>query len=753
MNNMGLTEMASGTPIALRGVLVDARIAGLLAETTLTQRYRNDGDENLELAYSFPLPVDGTLLSFAVVLGERRYQGEVIPRKEAEVAYEEAIGAGNSAFRLQEIKPGLYSATLGNVMAGEAVEITLTYAEPLAWNGKSIRYRLPTTIAPRYGERTGMQPWQRPVTSLEPEYPLSLVFRVEGVLAQSSIACPSHKISLRPATDSLAITLADGAVLDRDFILEIENESVTSLGVSASARDTHVAMLTLLPPPVAADEESARDIVIVLDCSGSMAGDSLEMAKEGVRLGLVKLSPRERFAVMGFGSRFSTFDEALLPANPKTIDMAHRFVQYLGDLGGTELATALERALAYSDGHPMDILLLTDGEVWGLEDATSKAKTLGVRIFTIGIGSAVAEDTVRTLADETGGSCELVSPSENMSTRIFRHFNRMRQPQMSQLEIRWPALPLWESRPEKACFAGDAYTVVAGFAEEVVLPVQVDFAFAGCDAVELTVPVASVGELADAVVRVAARQRMTQLEKSAQQDWAIRYQLVTDQTDYIVTVERSAAEKAVSLPDLQVVPQMLPAGWGGTSTVYECAASYGAADSPDVRYSMPVFCRKQSVDSCQLDSAPVILRRARSAAINALQSTSPPHPYLVFMTELKTRTKKKFFGSLPKSRKDLTPWLPEELEKLFDELICEGLAEKDVLLALYQALADHDGAVRLGVRFAAKVKAAIGTQVPQDALIARFRDLLNQLWVDHGSTPAPRPDRYDIPAFLRHQAD
>lgn len=98
----------------------------------------------------------------------------VIPRKDAEEAYEGAISEGNSAFRLQEIRRGIYNATLGNVMAGESIEITLTYAEVLAWNGRSIRYRVPTTIAPRYGEPSGMQPWQRPVTSLEPEYPLCL---------------------------------------------------------------------------------------------------------------------------------------------------------------------------------------------------------------------------------------------------------------------------------------------------------------------------------------------------------------------------------------------------------------------------------------------------------------------------------------------------------------------------------------------------------------------------------------------------
>lgn len=165
MTDFGLSARNSSETIALRGVDVSSRIAGLLAETTVTQKYRNDTDANLELAYTFPLPVGGVLLSFAARVGERRYEGTVIPRKEAEVKYEEAISEGNSAFRLQEIRSGIDSATLGNVMAGEAVEITLTYGETLAWNGSSIRYRLPTALAPRYGEPDGMQPWQRPVSS------------------------------------------------------------------------------------------------------------------------------------------------------------------------------------------------------------------------------------------------------------------------------------------------------------------------------------------------------------------------------------------------------------------------------------------------------------------------------------------------------------------------------------------------------------------------------------------------------------
>ena len=294
----GLLDAESGERVALRGVDVSARISGLLAETRLTQRYRNETSTNLELIYTFPLPVSGVLLSFSVTIGDRQYHGEVIPRSKAEVDYEKAIGKGDSAFRLQELEAGIYNATLGNVMAGEAVEISLSYAETLAWNGKSLRYRLPTTLAPRYGEPKGMQPWQRPETDLLAEYPLSLQISIAGALAKSAIACPSHKISLKAEQDELFIFLANGASMDRDFILEIQNDDVSSIGVLASARDTNIAMLTLLPP----EQESIpnqRDVVLVIDCSGSMQGDSLHLAREGVELALGSLEPSAAFA--GFG--------------------------------------------------------------------------------------------------------------------------------------------------------------------------------------------------------------------------------------------------------------------------------------------------------------------------------------------------------------------------------------------------------------------------------------------------------------------
>ena len=454
-----------GVSIPLRGVEVDARILGLVAETSLSQRYRNDTSANLEVAYTFPLPVDGVLLDFEALLGGRTYRGTVMPRREAESKYEHAVEQGDAAFRLQKLRDGLYTATLGNLKPGEEVEIRLRYGETLRWQAGRLRYRLPTVIAPRYGQPTGMQPWQKPVTDLNSVYPFALRIQVLGDLARAGFECTTHRIAFAAAESATTITLQGQAWLDRDFVLDIQTGNIRSLGAIAEALGSTVALVNLLPPAVTAPQPSGRDYVLLLDCSGSMAGDSIDHAKTGVALALKSLNPVDRFAVIGFGSSTLAFDAELQPANRKNLSFANDFVDQLPDLGGTEMEAALELALSY--GKTLDILLLTDGECWHLEGAAEKAKTQGSRIFTVGIGSAVAEDTVRMLADATGGACELLTPNEDMATRIAAHFDRMRQPRITQTELVWGQTPAWTVESQHARFAGDSSLIWAELNETV----------------------------------------------------------------------------------------------------------------------------------------------------------------------------------------------------------------------------------------------------------------------------------------------
>lgn len=739
MNNFCLKDIESEEYVALRGVEVSARIAGLLVETSLTQKYKNDTETNLELAYTFPLPVGATLLSFTVQIGDKTYQGEVIPRADAEVVYEKAITEGNSAFRLQEIRSGLYSATLGNVMAGEAIEIAIIYVETLSWNGNSLRYRLPTTIAPRYGEPTGMQPWQRPKTSMMAEYGLDLTVMIAGDFARSAISCPSHRVTFSPNPEGLKVTLAKGATMDRDFILELENEAIQSLGITASARDTHVAMLTLLPPQVEHHEQN-RDVVLILDCSGSMQGDSLKLAKEGILLALGSMQPNERFGLVAFGSNAITFDKQLQPANRKNLDMARRWVNYLKDMGGTNLVGAMDLALKLVDNQSMDLLLLTDGEVWLDEDTRAGTLEKGIRIFSIGIGSAVAQDIVQKLADDTGGACEMVSPTEEMTARIYRHFTRMRQPQMEALDIRWPQSPKWEARPERACFAGDAYSLFAEFAEAPIGDVTVTFAFAGQPDTAIAVPLVIEPIVSDAIVRLGAKQRLQQVPQLHRQDWAVKYQLMTDQTDYLIKVDRAEDEKANDFPDLQIQPQMLPAGWGGTSSVHSNSAN---ARHEKMRFSIPA----SDIPHNDIGDVPTVLR-SRSRSTRDVSDNG----YKAFIQRVRTEAKKKIFGGLPTTRMGLNSLsLPEPLGTLLNGLAEANYSDEDITRAFYRALIEHDGSIDIDEKFLKKMHAIVGSKPLAEELVSRILAVLNLLYCERYQDLSA--GRYDIPKFLRKYVD
>lgn len=748
MNEFGLMATESGEMLALRGVAVSARITGLLAFTTLVQKYQNDTEVNLELSYTFPLPVSGTLLSFAVQMGKRKYEGQVIPRAQAEAEYEEAIGKGDSAFRLQELRAGMYNATLGNVLPGESVSITVTYAETLLWNGKSIRYRLPTTIAPRYGEPSGMQPWQRPETSLAPEYPLDITVSIAGELTQSSISCPSHKISMKLSADELTIVLAKGASMDRDFILELENAEVRSLGTKASSLDTNVAMLTILPPEVKSTN-SQREVVLVIDCSGSMQGDSLKLAKEGLLLSLGSLAPSDRFGIVAFGTRFLQFDKELQPANRKNLDMSRRWINLLEDMGGTNINGAIDLALGLQQEKPMDILLLTDGQDWQVGESVKRAKANGVRIFTFGIGSAVAEESVRLMSDDTGGACELVMPNEDMSERVFRHFNRMRQPQLSRLEIKWPFEPIWESRPERACFAGDAYTVFAALPEFAQnSEASVSFDFAEGQAQTLVVPLAAEVANADAIVRLGAKQRLPSLEAQEQQAWAVAFQLISKNTDYLIMVDRAEDEKVTDLPELQTQPQMLPAGWGGSSSVIVKACVERAVLYSPAHSSYHNISNVSGLLDFSFEDVPAVCRKP-SVTVEALANLSS-NGYNKFIEKLTRTANGRLFRKMPTSLEQFLKLpIPDALKNLIDELTAEGISTTVIIHSMYAALLRHLGSSDLSENLLSKVAVLLDGEFLDDDVVDRICGVLDKLWNERSSGA----DRYDIPAFLRRSAN
>ncbi|MBK7015106.1 MAG: VWA domain-containing protein [Sulfuritalea sp.] len=249
-------------------------------------------------------------------------------------------------------------------------------------------------------------------------------------------------------------------------------------------------------PPLAVNEEKPLALKVVIDCSGSMGGTSIAQARKAALELLNLLRPGDSFNVTLFGSEYTHLFRTLAPASSRFVTEAWSRLDNLdADMGGTEMEKALDAVFSMggSDAAPT-ILLITDGEIHEHEKLVKRAAKSGHRIFTVGVGTSVAETFLKSLSGVTHGACELVAPQEGMAERVLGQFHRMRQPKLGNLRIDWPEMPEWQTPFPEAVFAGDTVHVFAGFLKvvegSVTLKVQgsQDIVAAISAAVEVEIP-------------------------------------------------------------------------------------------------------------------------------------------------------------------------------------------------------------------------------------------------------------------------
>ncbi len=577
MQAAALEPMGDGE-IALQGVTVEATLRGLLSEVTITQTYRNLEKTNIEAVYTFPLPLKAVLMELTLELNGEVLHAEVKPKSDAELDYEEAIEEGDTAVLLTQVQPGLFTVNVGNLMAGELAVIRFRYAELHRWQGESLRFHLPTTLAPRYGDpaASGLGEHEVPDQTLTANYGFALDLMVDGQLAAADVTCPSHNVTKKHLDGCLSVSLKGGTTqMDRDFVLVVrEPQGFVGEGLYARDNDDVVALASFHPTLPESAEPHSRCIKLVVDCSGSMSGDSIAQARVALREILDLLTPNDWFNITTFGSDHRLLFKEPVPADDVHVRRAARFLQNMGaDMGGTELGSAL--SATYAQGSPAaissDLLLITDGEVWQHEELLESAKRSGHRLFTVGVGSAVSESLLKSLSETTGGACELVSPNENMAERIVRHFRRIHQSAVSRAEVHWPGEVLSQSKIETV-YTGDTVHIFGW------LPAWPD----GDATLELEtsdrVQREAVGfkammektEWPGTLARMAAHSRLAKLDDKAAKELAVAYQLVTAHTSCILVKQREEDDRAENIPELHKVPHRMAAGWGGVGRVKSC---------------------------------------------------------------------------------------------------------------------------------------------------------------------------------------
>ncbi|MEB3223238.1 MAG: VIT and VWA domain-containing protein, partial [Candidatus Sericytochromatia bacterium] len=563
---------ASGATMTLRAVEAHGVLDGLLFELTLRQRYVNPTPQVAEVTYTFPLAWGAWLLDLHVELGGKRLAGQVLPKRQAAARYEAAIDAGDAPAMLERSAEGLYTLNLGNLKPGEEAVIEVHSAQLLRFEQGQVRLAIPTTIAPRYGDahaQGGLPAHAGVEPSLTASYPLSLRLDVKGALAGATLACHTHAVSREDGPGGATFTLRDG-FLDRDVVFTAEGLSqlATSLVVPDGAGWVAIASVC---PPLPAPAPSRRPLKLLIDCSGSMGGDSIASAREALTQVVEELEDGTPFTLSCFGSAVQHLVDRPLVADREARERARGLIAGIdADMGGTEMDRALQATMnlgATAGG--ADVLLVTDGEVWGDPRVTELAQRTGHRIFAVGLGSAPNEVRLRQQAEATGGACELVTPNEDVAEAIVRMFRRIRQTPTPLGAIAWPATPLWEAPRPAVLFGGETLHLVAGFAAPPTGALTLTYGEGECLVAPLAAPDGEAGTWGATPARLAAALRLPALDELAATALAVEHALVTRHTNMVAVHVRAEGEKTVGLPELIQVAQMHAAGAGGMGSVLE----------------------------------------------------------------------------------------------------------------------------------------------------------------------------------------
>ncbi|MBO0871150.1 MAG: VWA domain-containing protein, partial [Micromonosporaceae bacterium] len=445
---------------------VHAAITGLVAGVRLTQGFRNPHDMPLEATYVFPLPDRAAVTRMVLTAEGRTVEGVLRERAAARAEYDRAIAAGRRASIAEEERPDVFTMRVGNILPGEQVSVTLEFAGPLSLVDGQAEFRVPLVVAPRYvpgvplpGDPVGdgyapdtdAVPDASRITPpvLLPGFPNPVALGIEVTLDPAGLQLRGIASSLHAVDqEGGVIAIRPGERVDRDFILRlsyVDDRSSLVLVPDADGEEG-TYQLTVLPPAVPAGARP-RDVVLVLDRSGSMAGWKMVAARRAAARIVDTLTDADRFAVLTFDTAVERPDG--LPADLVAGSDRNRFraVEHLCATearGGTELLAPLREALrllgdagATGTGRDRVLVLVTDGQV-GNEDQILREldpELPGVRVHTVGIDQAVNAAFLRRLATAGRGQCELVESEDRLDEAMDAIHRRLGAPLVTELSV------------------------------------------------------------------------------------------------------------------------------------------------------------------------------------------------------------------------------------------------------------------------------------------------------------------------------
>src|SRR6266568_2124236 len=367
---------SSGKPkgtCPLKHTDVKAEISGFLSRVNVTQEFENNFDNKIEAVYTFPLPQNAAVDDMTMTVGDRTVRGKILRREEAQAVYEAARTNGQTASLLDQERPNIFTQSVANILPGEQIKITISYVETLKYEDGAYEFVFPMVVGPRYvpGNATGAQGnGFAPDTDRVPDasritpqpvpegmragQDVSIEVLLDAGVAIDGITSKTHDVNIeRPDDHHAVVRLKDQAAIpNKDFILryDVAGQKISDALLTHTSDKGGFFTLILQPPErVTVEDVTPKELVFVLDTSGSMSGFPIEKAKEAMKLAMDSLYPADTFNLITFSGDTRILFPEPVAATPENLKKAQAFLAGSTGAGGTEMMKAIKASLDPSD--------------------------------------------------------------------------------------------------------------------------------------------------------------------------------------------------------------------------------------------------------------------------------------------------------------------------------------------------------------------------------------------------------------------
>lgn len=506
--------------LPLTQTAVEAWIDGDLATVKMTQTFHNPLTEATQAAYLFPLPPDAAVYRMRFTVGDEVIEGQIRRKEVAEAEFQAAKDEGKAAALLTQSRPNLFVQQLANLMPDQTVTVELEYAHPVPRIDGAYTFHFPMHVADRYiPSEASRQPqpgepeplelgqWNIPASGdhepeMVPPGQVSLSVHLDAGLPLRRVESPSHPVATTQQADGeqLIVLKTDAAVPNEDFLLTYATQGETvAVGTTAFA-DAEQRIVSLLVEPPAVPPEalvSPREMVFLLDCSGSMSGEPIEASKRFMRAALQNLRETDTFRIYRFSESASSLAAEALPATPDNIARGLQYVDGLEGTGGTQMIEGIRAALGppKAEGRMRIVTFLTDGHIGNEADIIRlvEQKGQGARLFAFGIGGSVNRYLLQSVARAGRGVARFVADGETADAAAERLAERLKTPILTDVSVDWGDAPVASPTPAVApdLFAGEPLRILAAVEQPGTYTVTVRGTLGGQPAalpVQVTVP-------------------------------------------------------------------------------------------------------------------------------------------------------------------------------------------------------------------------------------------------------------------------